>query len=141
MKKVSSLITLLLVVTNLYCQTTSEHLTTDYYLQKSKSQNKTGGILLGVGTTMILVGAIGFDKNFVMFEEGGDDAKAQIYAFVALAGVVVDIVSIPIFISASKNKKRAVSVAVGNQMIFEPNYSLTAFQKQPIPSLTLRMRF
>ncbi|WP_340112553.1 hypothetical protein [Maribellus mangrovi] len=141
MKKAFCLITFLIIVSTLYSQTTSGQFTTDYYLQKSKKQYKTGGILLGVGTTMAVVGAIGFDKNFVMFEKGGNETKADVYGFIMLAGLIMDIVSIPILISSAVNKKKALSLVINNQLIYDPNGYLLAFQKQSIPSLTLILKF
>ncbi len=139
MKKAFSLIVLLIIVVNIYSQTTAEYSTADYYLQKSKSQNKTGWILLGVGSITTVIGFIGFDKNFVMFEEGGNDTKADIYGFVTLAGLVMDIASIPVFISASRNKKRAATLVINNQILPQPINSPTMRQSQIVPTLTLKI--
>ena len=144
MKKAISLIVFLVIVSNLYSQKTTEFTPSrDYYLQKSKKQFTTGWILLGAGATMTVVGGIGFDKNFVMFEEHDDsmDKKADIYGFIMLAGLVMDIVSIPVLISASKNKKKAARIVISNQIIYQPQSNLMAFQKQTIPSLTLKITF
>jgi len=114
-------------------------------LQKSKNQNTTGWILLGTGTTMVIVGVNGFGKNFMSFEdgylEGGNATKADIYGFIMLAGLVMDIASIPVFVSASRNKKRATRLVISNQNLYQPNNSLLVLQKQSVPSLTLRINF
>ncbi len=146
MKRLISLLAFLFIVINLYGQKTTNYiLDRDYLWQKSKNQNTAGWILLGTGTTMTIVGAIGFDKNFMSFEDGnlkgGNDQKADIYGFIVLAGLVMDIASIPLFISASVNKKRAARLEFGNQIIYQPNNSLLVFQKESVPSLTLRISF
>lgn len=142
MKKVITLLALLIISMNLYSQKTTELMSSkDYYLQKSKNQFTTGWVLLGTGTTMAVVGVIGFDKNFVIFGEGGNAKKADTYGYIMLAGLVMDIVSIPVLISASKNKKKSARIVISNQIIYQPQANLMAFQKQTIPSLTLKITF
>lgn len=90
---------------------------------------------------MTLTGAIGFDKNFVIMEEGGDSKKADIYGFITLAGLVMDIASIPVFISASKNKKRAISLETNSQIPHYPLRKQASWQCQSIPALTMKINF
>jgi hypothetical protein len=81
-------------------------LSRDYYLQKSKTNNTIGWILLGGG--------------------------------LLLAGIVGDIISIPVFISSHKNKIRAASVAITNQRILWHQKNNISLVTQP--SVTIRIR-
>lgn len=146
MKRITILLMFLLIITNLQSQKILENTANlDYYMQKSKNQNTAGWILLGTGATMNIVGIIGFSNNSMSFDDGilkgGNAQKADIYGYIMLAGLVIDIVSIPLFIASSGNKKKAVRIEFGNQIICEPNYDLLVFQKKPIPSLTLKLKF
>lgn len=146
MKRIIILFIFLLIVINLYSQKTLENTASiNYYLQKSKNQNTAGWILLGTGATMNIVGIVGFSNNSMSFDDGilkgGNAQKADTYGFIMLAGLVMDIVSIPLFIVASGNKKKAARIELGNQIIYEPNYNLMVFQKKPVPSLTLKVKF
>ncbi len=142
MKKTITFLACFLFVLSLYSQEISGHASNrDYYLQKSKRQNTTGGILLGVGTTMTIVGLIGFNENFKIFEPGGNDRAADIYGFIAVTGIVMDLVSIPVFVAASRNKRRGLTVKIDNQNFHQPNDTVFALKNQPIPSITLQITF
>lgn len=142
MKKLISLLAFLLIVSNLYYQkTTEDKAPRDYYLQKSKNQNTAGWILLGTGATMTVIGIIGFGNNFVIFGEGGNDHKANTFGFIMLTGLAMDLASIPVFISASRNKKWASRLEFSNQIIYKLNNILMVLHKQSIPSLTLKISF
>lgn len=83
------------------------------YAQKSKSLNTTGWILLGTGTAMVTIGAIQFEKNFSIFNNGGEAE-----AILMVAGVPVVLASIPCFIVARHYKKMA-TVELENIQSFE----------------------
>ena len=107
MKKVITLLALLIIAMNLYSQKTTELMSNrDHLWQKSKNQNTAGWILLGTGTTMTIVGAIGFDNNSLSFDDGilkgGNAQNADTFGYILLAGLIMDIASIPIFISRIK---------------------------------------
>jgi len=58
--------------------TSDQQGTSNYYLQKSKTQRTAGRILLGAGTVMAIAGLIGFDKTW-----DNDSATAtDIFGFV-----------------------------------------------------------
>ena len=142
MKKFITFFAFLLVAVTLYSQEISGTvLNSDYFLLKSKKQYTTGRILLGVGTTMAIVGLIGFNENFVVFGPGGDSQKADIYGSIFAAGLVMDMVSIPAFVSASQNKRKAFMVKIDHQNLLPPDNRMLAFQQYFIPSVTLRLAF
>jgi hypothetical protein len=80
-------------------------LTSEHYLKKSKKQNTVAKVFLGVGTAAVVGG--------VLISTAPDDDVGKVLSTVfigvplILAGVVLDLVSIPLFKSASISKKRA----------------------------------
>lgn len=133
---------MLLAVIPLYSQRATDYSANrDSLLQKSKNQNTTGWVLLGAGTAITVVGAIGFNNNFVLLGEGGDDQKTDTYGFILLTGLVMDLASIPFFISASKNRRRALTVHIDHQYLNFPRNDLQAYQKISVPSVTLNINF
>jgi len=92
----------------------------EYYLQKSKNQKKTAWVLLAAGTVMAVGGGIGFNENWDLFES---NTKADIYGSIMAAGIVADLVSIPIFISSGRNARRGARISVSSQLIDFPQGS------------------
>ena len=116
-KKIVLATTLSFLILTAFTQTTpNSKFSKDYYLQKSKNKKTVAWILLGGGTAMAVAGAIAFSDNW----DKGSNTATDISGFILLGGFVADIVSIPFFISAHKNKKRAVSIVFTNQKIFLP---------------------
>jgi hypothetical protein len=115
----------------------------EFYLNKSKKQNTEGWCILGVGTTFIIAGTIGFvnetNKEPDDVISGVDSVlKAGLFIAVILCGIVTDLISIPFFISSSHNKKMAATLSFDNQHIYSPlDKSLS---RNVYPSLTLRIR-
>ena len=136
MKKIIFSLTLLLFVARCFSQTTSSpKLSKDYYLQKSKTQKTIGWVLLAGGTAMVVGGAISEPK-------AKPSSLSDAYNFnasdiIILIGTGVDIISIPFFISAHKNKKRAASVAIANQKILWSQKNNIGFVTQP--SVTIKI--
>ena len=112
-----------------------KHLETkEFYLSKSKHQQTAAWVLLIGGTAMLIGGAMAFDKSW----DEGSNTQTDILGIITFAGLVADVVSIPFFISASKNKKKAASLSFGNQNIFSPLDK--SYCRNAVPSLTLRIR-
>lgn len=128
------MLTLLLFAVKSFSQVSlSPSLTKDYYLQKSKNQKKAGWILLAGGTMLAVGGAMSFNDSW----SASSNSATDISGFIMLAGLVSDIVSIPFFISASNNKKKALSVAIICKKILNPGQK--AFASNTQPTLTLRL--
>ena len=86
-----------------------QQLTKQEYLQKSKSEKETGSVLLGIGTGMAAIEAIVF-ANEGIFSSSGESAIVVIGI-----GVIIDLISIPVFISSSKNARKAAAISFNNQ--------------------------
>ncbi|WP_372949571.1 hypothetical protein [Mariniphaga sp.] len=144
MKKNIILFLSLLVVINVFGQypiNQPENKNYGYYYSKYKTQAATGKILCAGGTTLAVVGAVGVMRNFDLW--GGNSVKnrrADVYSYIFLVGAVADIVSIPFFISAGANKRKA-SLTFNFQNGYLLKSSATAFNAQPVPSLTLSVKF
>ncbi len=81
----------------------------DYFLKRAKSQRTVAWVLFGGGTTLFIGGAL------VSVNKYGFFGRTNAWDYISVAGLVADIVSIPFFISAHHNKKKATSVAFANQ--------------------------
>jgi hypothetical protein len=112
MKKIIVTLILLTVVFSTFGQRLAlQQQPKEFYLEKSKKQKTAGFILLGVGTAMVIGGAAAFNSSW----DSESNSSTDFYGFVMLAGVVADITSIPLFISAGINKRKAATLSVGLQ--------------------------
>lgn len=108
---------------------------TQFYLTKSKHQETAAWLMLGVGSTMVIVGVIGGMSSFRDTEALSNFAT---YDTIMLIGLAADVVCIPFFISAHHNKKKATSLSFGNQTIYFPLDK--SYCGKTVPSLTLRIK-
>lgn len=112
MKKIMIYFLLLAMPAASFCQKTNDSVPvvkTDY-LTRSKNQKTAAWILLGGGTTLIGIGFLVGDSEQSTF----NDAAAG--AFVAGVGLLSAIGSIPLFIAAGKNKRKALNMSVNFKM-------------------------
>jgi len=133
MKKMFFFLTVSLFTLSSFSQTLNTTLSKDDYLLKSKNQNTTAWILLAGGTTMVIVGLANFSDSY----DYGSESSTDITGFVVLGGIVVDLISIPLFISSAKNKRKAASFSFEPQKLLVPQHN-TSIPKQQM-ALTLRI--
>ncbi len=137
MKKIVFVLTLLLFAVKSFSQTPSSSLLSkDYFLQKSKNQKTIAWVLLGSGLGIAATGGIvqlihenkragGFDLDFTG-------------AWIAIAGGVVGLSSIPFFISSAKNAGEAVAISFHYQrMLFQQQNTLVLTRQ---PALTIKIK-
>ncbi len=115
----------------------------EFYLDKSKNQKMGGWICLGMGTTFIIVGTIGFNnetnKTINDVETGVDSFfKTGLWGTLIVCGIIADIISIPLFISSSHNKKMAATLSFSNQTLYTPLNK--SYSQNVYPSITLKIR-
>jgi len=137
MKKLIILgITLALISSTFGQQTTS--MTRQDYFTKSRNQKTAAWCLLGGGFGMSVIGlAIGTASFWEeVFTEGGSRTFATGAVFF-YAGIGAMIGSIPFFIAASKNKKRAMSISFKNETA--PVIQKFGFAKRNMPSVNFRI--
>ncbi|MGQ1784864.1 MULTISPECIES: hypothetical protein [unclassified Saccharicrinis] len=139
MKKIVAFLVLFMLFLSAYSQEKSDSLDLQkFYLEKSVNQRNTGLILLGSGTTMIIVGAIGFESSWESGSAGATDALG----FMILAGVLADLISIPVLISSGVNKRKSLNVSFTPQKLYTPNHENNMLTEiNYTPALTLRLTF
>jgi len=96
------------------------------YLQKSKKQHKTGLILLGGGTTLVVVGILAYQKGPGSLLLMG-------------LGLLADVSSLPFFIASARSKKKANKMAF-NFKYEKANYFMnTGFENINYPVLSFKV--
>ena len=127
MKKIIVTTLILVFAFTSYCQQSefSKSLTREEYLSKSKTQKLCGFILLGAGAiTLISI-------------SGGNTDLSSVGAF-AVAGGLATLGSIPLFISAGKNKRKAMA---STSFILEKKLfiSQSGISFNSLPSVSLKI--
>jgi hypothetical protein len=108
-------------------QTTSAPITKTDYLQKSKSQKTVAWILFGGGTIMMITGVVVMSENLFTTKGTG----------LAVAGLIVSVASIPLFIASGKNKRRAASLSFNNIKTQQIKNSSMVYR--PIPTVSIKI--
>ena len=131
MKKITVFISMLLIAASTFCQQTNPApaLTKQDYLKKSKTQKFVAAGLLVGG---FITGLVGVNKNMNQEDniDGGGETAMVIGGLACLA-------SIPVFIIASKNKKKAMSMSFYNQPL--PQMQKNSLVYRAIPSIKLKI--
>ena len=129
MKKIILFTMLLIVTIASFSQPTtpSQPLTKADYLQKSKKQNTAGFVLLGVGVACIAIAAPG-------------DVALSTASVLIIGGGAAAIVSIPLFISAKKNKRKAMSMSASIDAKKIPNVSSSGILYNRYPAISLKIK-
>jgi hypothetical protein len=103
----------------------SQEPTREQYLQESREQRRTAWIFLGGG---LVASVVGLSLINVAGTTDGDVNNTP-GAALFLSGIAATGISIPLFIRASKNKHRAMSVSIAKQ---QPLYLVAhGFVKKP----------
>lgn len=145
---------LLSITATSFCQQidTSPTVAKQDYLQKSKKQKTVAWLLLSGGFVMSTVGTLvaiddavaATDEALVTvlslgtvdpeIDDKDNTALANVLFFTGLAGMVG---SIPLFSAAKKNKRKGLSLSLGNQRI--PSLQKTSFVYHQIPSVKIKI--
>jgi len=96
----------------------------EYYLQKSKSQKTVGFILLGVGATTLAILSKG-------------ETDFDVLPVLAIGGLAATVISVPLFISAGKNKRKAMSLSMKKEKAFFPHGG--SFAQKSFPAVSIRL--
>ena len=140
MKKFILCIVLLMFFTATFSQQTNitSNRTTQDYLLKSKRQKTTAWLLLSSGAGLVLTG--GVLNAHEVFDPNSFDRKYSTKGtpFV-ITGIVAMASSIPLFIASSKNKKKALSLSIKNEIY--PGVYKNSFVYNNVPSVTIKFKF
>ena len=109
------------------------------YLQKSKNQKTAAWVMLIGGTVATTIGvgvavAGGLDCAFGNPRCGKDQTLADI---LTITGGAAMLGSIPLFIAAGRNKKKALSVSIGTQPI--PGIFKNSLAYKTVTSITFKI--
>lgn len=107
--------------------TPSPTITKQDYLQKSKNQKTAAWILLGAGATMIAIAAPG-------------NVSLDIVPVLAVGGGAAVLGSIPLFIAAGKNKRRALAMTA-NLSIQRTSLVLYSGPPSSHPAISVKLTF
>lgn len=136
MKKVLFVFAMLLVLVQSFSQTPAQPAPGKAdYLQKSKQQKKLGWVLLVGGLTSTLLGT-GAAVGSLMDATSNGSVAADI---LVTAGVGAMLASIPVFIIAGKNRKKAASLSIGTQSYMYPQYKDFTVKAQPAVTFKVRL--
>ncbi|MBS1513275.1 MAG: hypothetical protein JST86_20735 [Bacteroidetes bacterium] len=108
-------------------------LTKQDYLQKRKTQKLTGWILLGSGVAMAVSGAI------INLSAPWDGKHQNDGVWMVYAGGPIALASIPFFISAHHNKKKAAALAFNMNPGYYPGANTVASSRNISVKLTLHL--
>jgi hypothetical protein len=109
------------------------------YLQKSKNKKTVAWVLLATGTAMMVTGSImiaSSDENEYFL--GGPTESAIIGAALVSTGLVLDIVSIPFFITSAKYKRSSLSLSFKKESALQIRRG--SIVQTALPSVSLVMR-
>lgn len=142
MKKIIIISMLLILSAASFSQPAPETptLKTDY-LKKSKSQKTAAWILLGTGTALMTTGfAVGVNEgeaSIISLITGEVKEPSNTGETLIWTGLAAAAGSIPLFIAARKNNKKAMSLSLKNETM--PQLHKGGFINQSVPSLTLKI--
>ncbi len=124
----------MLITTRLWAQnTTVVPNSKEFYLEKSKKQNKTGWFLFGTGIALSTAGIIGF-SNSDLFDS---NSETDVYGFMILGGAIAGLSSIPVFIVSANNARFAASLTF-NSDLFPKQNSLV---QNHLPVIGIKIEF
>jgi hypothetical protein len=109
-------------------------LTKEYYWEKSKNQKTAAWVMLGGGVAISIVGIIGVNANYSLFEE---NSAADTYAVVTLIGTGLALGSIPLFIASGRNARKAANLSFKAQPVFSPQQMGFVRKVQPAISIQI----
>lgn len=126
-------IALLAFVTNIYAQDeTSKASLNEYYLQKSKNKKTTGFVMLGIGTAAVIGGAISVNNNPNDVYSVSDGE-----GFLIVGGIILDLASIPFFISALHSSSKAARISLSSQKNYLLQKNIVAARYTPAISIKI----
>jgi hypothetical protein len=124
MKKLCFFLVLVFTTTTLFSQ---QALTREELLKKSKSQKTAGFILLGAGATTLIIMSTG-DTDL--------DAAGALF----IGGTAAVLGSIPLFIAAGRNKRKANKMTGSIGLQQAPAVELAGIRYRSYPALSLKIK-
>jgi hypothetical protein len=145
MKKIIVFTMLLIISVASFSQSTTKNkLTQTDYLQKSKKQKTAAWLLLGTGTALFTTGlAIGLNDateaigSLLMLEPKSSPNTGEILFWTGLATAAG---SIPLFIAASRNKRKSKEIALSLKLETRSMGYKSSIKRSGYPAITVKFR-
>lgn len=112
-------------------QTTEGSESYEIFIQKKRTNNTWGWVMLGAGSAMVLTGAMINLEDGILDDDATNNSKGL---WLSYLGGATTLASIPLFIAAGKNRKRA-ELALKQNMVSAP---FTPFKSHQV-SLALKI--
>lgn len=128
MKKLLLIFVLALISYAGYSQTEKQDFSKEHYLQKSKNQRTAGWVLLGAGAGIGIIGAIVSAEALTEDWFFGDSKKSDTGLIIGAVGAASSLASIPFFISARKNSRKAAQLSLDSPRYIIPGQKLSGLQ-------------
>ena len=113
------------------------------YLKKSKNQKKAAWIFLGSGFAVsaagLIVSTIGVAEEFTGIFTGEESKKFETGAAIFYIGVAAMLTSIPFFVIASKDKKRAAGISASFKFDNRLLVTQAVMMKSTYPAIALKI--
>jgi hypothetical protein len=106
------------------------------YLLKSYSQRRAANVMLVMGGSVAVTSALGIASAF---QNSNINPSYLVWERVMVAGLGVAAVSVPLYIAARYNRKRAAALSV--QLGVSPRPAWTTGATLAAPTVGLRLRF
>jgi hypothetical protein len=106
----------------------------DVYMQKSRVQKTAAFVMLGIGTATMITGSAIMRSAKKPLDKETFNGAGLIFI-----GMVIDFCSIPFFISSSKSKEKAMSLAIKNEPI--PKEMFAQVKQKSVPSFSVKWKF
>lgn len=129
MKKAILFTALLIISTSSFSQQTesTQPLTKEDYLKKSKSQKTAGFVLLGIGVACIAIAAPG-------------DVSFGVLPVLVIGGAGAAVGSILLFSAASRNKRKAMKMTASIDAKKIPNVSSSGILYNSYPAISFKIK-
>lgn len=117
----------------------SQLLSGEDYLRKSKKQKTAAWVLLGGGALMT-TGGYTFMAYEALQGDGFGDTKFNVARIMFYTGGIAMLASIPLFISAAENKGRAYGMSAGLKFENTTVINRGSFTRQSYPALAVKIK-
>lgn len=106
------------------------------YRQQNNMQQNAGWILLATGSAATVVGFVGLTKGW----DDGSNGETEFFSYLLSAGLISCIASIPFFIGAKKDKRKAASMTFGFDSLAPRSMNVYACKSEPVPVIKLSIK-
>lgn len=141
--KIIIFVLLVMISVNSFCQQTktSQPLTREDYLKKSKHQNTAAWFLVVGGASLLTTGLV-INKGDLIQEYfiGRSDYKnSGIKSFLTVTGISLMSGGIYLFISSARNKEKGMSASAGFKMEKLTNIQQRSFIQSTYPAVSIKI--